>query len=52
LPYIITDFVFNTTILAILCILIVGVRGGWQRVILQINDAYSNGRIDSELKLN
>jgi phosphoglycerol transferase MdoB-like AlkP superfamily enzyme len=50
-PY--TGFAFNTAILALLCILIVvGVRGGWQRVILQINDAYTNGRLDGELKLN
>jgi phosphoglycerol transferase MdoB-like AlkP superfamily enzyme len=45
--------IFNVTALALICIFIIlAVRGGWQRVILQINDAYTNGRIAGELKLN
>ncbi|MDR2458153.1 MAG: LTA synthase family protein [Clostridiales Family XIII bacterium] len=50
-PYI--GVVFNVTVLSLICIFIIlAIRGGWQRVILQINDAYINGRIAGELKLN
>jgi phosphoglycerol transferase MdoB-like AlkP superfamily enzyme len=45
--------IFNVTTLSLICIFIIlAIRGGWQKVILHINDAYKNGRIAGELKLN
>ncbi|MDR3285621.1 MAG: hypothetical protein LBS83_02980, partial [Holosporales bacterium] len=50
-PY--RGIVFNAIALSLICIFaILAVRGGWQRVVLQINDAYTNGHIIGELKLN
>jgi hypothetical protein len=44
---------FNAITLSLICIVVIlSIRGGCQRVILQINDAYTNGRIAGELKLN
>ncbi|MDR1104689.1 MAG: sulfatase-like hydrolase/transferase, partial [Endomicrobium sp.] len=50
-PY--TGIAFSAITLSLICIVaILAARGGVQRVILQINDAYTNGRVAGELKLN
>jgi phosphoglycerol transferase MdoB-like AlkP superfamily enzyme len=48
-----TGIVFNTIVLALICVLIVlAIRGGCQRIIIRISDAYTNGRVVGELKVN